>query len=95
MKKVFFLAFVLIFVPFISYAQNGDIDPNQNQCVELKNNLRLRARDIETNGEVSLLQDFLQEKGLFNGEPTGFFGQMTLRAVQSYQRAQGLIHLVL
>jgi hypothetical protein len=90
MKKVFLLVFALTFVPFVSYAQVGDIDPNETQCVELKNNLRLRDRDLQKNGEVSLLQDFLQEKGYLNSEATGFFGQMTLKAVQGYQRAQGL-----
>ena len=90
MKKVFLLSLVLVFVPLVSYAQVGDVDPNTSQCVELKNNLRLRDRDAQKNSEVSLLQDFLQEKGYLSSEPTGFFGQMTLKAVQAYQRVQGL-----
>lgn len=63
----------------------GDDAPDIDLCVDLKNNLYLRSTDSKTNDEVSLLQDFLSEK-YFKGEPTGYFGQVTLKAVRHFQR---------
>lgn len=40
--------------------------------------------------EVKKLQNLLQSSGYLTGEPTGFFGSATLRAVKKYQQAQGL-----
>lgn len=70
----------------------ADIDPNPDasSCVTIINNLRYRDRDANRNGEVSLLQDFLQSKGYLNSEPTGYFGLLTLRAVKSFQNANGI-----
>ncbi len=67
--------------------EQGDYD-NENtlSCVNLSRDLRYRT----TGTDVSLLQDFLQTRGLLNSEPTGFFGQMTLNAVRQYQSSVGL-----
>jgi peptidoglycan hydrolase-like protein with peptidoglycan-binding domain len=70
-----------------------DVDPNPttSTCVALSSiNLRYQSRDSNTNGEVSTLQDFLQSKGYLNSEPTGYFGLLTLNAVKSFQRANGI-----
>ena len=79
----------------VSIAQTlpGDQDPNPSasECLALKSsNLRYRSTDKATNGEVSLVQDFLQSKGYLNSEPTGFFGIMTVNAVKAFQKANGI-----
>jgi hypothetical protein len=70
-----------------------DVDPlgATSTCVSLKSsNLRYKARDVGTNGEVSALQDFLQTKSYLTSEPTGYFGLLTLQAVKSFQSANGI-----
>ena len=59
-------------------------------CLVISYNLTYRSRDINTNGDVSALQDFLQAKGHLNSEPTGFFGLLTLGAVKKFQSANGI-----
>ena len=73
----------------------GDMDPNSvsgttnaTQCISLTNNFAKGTRDAQVNNEVSLLQDFLSPKYL-QVEPTGYFGAMTLNAVQAFQRESG------
>lgn len=94
MKK--YIAGALLAVSSFTFvsAQQADIDPiggTQTQCTILSSsNLRLRARDVTTNNEVSLLQGFLQDRGFLTGEPTGFFGNATLAAVKSFQTQNGL-----
>lgn len=60
------------------------------ECIDLKNNLRYRSRDANTNGEVSVLQDFLALRGYFDHEPTGYFGVLTLKAVKQFQKENGI-----
>lgn len=67
----------------------GDDAPSVDLCVDLKNNLYLRSTDSKTNDEVSLLQDFLSDK-YFKQEPTGYFGQATLRAVRNFQKQNNI-----
>lgn len=79
----------------------GDFDPdtqtstsNSSQCIQLVNNFRKGTRDAQVNNEVSLLQDFLStsyqnKRPYLNIEPTGYFGSMTLTAVQAFQRDNG------
>ena len=95
MKKyiigLFLMSFML--VPVLSFAQVADPDPNPtvSDCVTLQSsNLRYKARDINTNGEVSTLQDFLQSQGYLNNEPTGYFGLLTVKAVKSFQKSNGI-----
>ena len=65
-------------------------DANASECVSLKNNLRLRSRDASTNGEVTILQRFLQSGGYLSVEPDGNFGPLTLQAVIAFQVANGI-----
>lgn len=76
-----------------STAQNyGDYNNpvNTSSCVNLSYNLSYRSKDVNTNGEVSDLQSFLQDKGYLSSDPTGFFGRLTESAVKSYQSLKGL-----
>ena len=83
-----------VFVPVASFAQvlPGDVDPapDNSDCISITNNLRYRSRDINTNGEVSTLQDFLQSQNYLNSEPTGYFGLLTLKAVKDFQSANSI-----
>src|SRR3989344_6015516 len=97
MKKYILSSFAvlvlgLLIIPSFSFAQVGDVDPNPiaSDCIALQNNLRYRDRDINKNGEVSTLQDFLQSKGYLNSEPTGYFGLLTFKAVKDFQKANGI-----
>jgi peptidoglycan hydrolase-like protein with peptidoglycan-binding domain len=81
---------LVVAVPLV-YAETGDVDTaSVSTCTDLQNNLRYRTRDASVNGEVSLLQDFLQAKGYLHTEPTGFFGLMTFQAAKDFQRNVGL-----
>jgi peptidoglycan hydrolase-like protein with peptidoglycan-binding domain len=94
MKKyigILFVLSLLIITPGFSFAQVGDVDPNPaSDCLSLVNNLRYRDRDINKNGEVSALQDFLQSEGYLNSEPTGYFGLLTFKAAKAFQKANGI-----
>jgi peptidoglycan hydrolase-like protein with peptidoglycan-binding domain len=43
-----------------------------------------------TSAEVSALQQALKEKGYFTGNVTSYYGDVTAKAVSSYQKAMGL-----
>ncbi len=97
----FVFLFSIIISPLTSSALSpifsGDTDPDvedsapiESSCIDLKYNMQYRARDINTNGEVSLLQDFLQSKGYLNNEPTGYFGILTTKAVVELQKANNI-----
>ena len=94
MKKYILGLFAIGFVlaPLFSFAQveYPDPTPNQTDCVSVVNNLRYRDRDVNKDGEISTLQDFLQTKGYLNNEPTGYFGLLTLSAVKNFQSANGI-----
>lgn len=62
-----------------------------NKCLdEIKNNLKRGSKVAYTTGEVTRLQAFLKTGGYTNISPTGFFGTNTVRAVKSFQKANGL-----
>jgi len=95
MKKYILGLFLVGFIlaPWLSFATTaGDVDPNPqaSDCVSIVNNLRYKDRDMNKNGEVSTLQDFLQSKNYLNNEPTGYFGILTVKAVKDFQKASGI-----
>jgi len=75
-------------VPGLSFAQVSDNDPNPNtdQCETITNNMRYRDRDVNKNGDVSTLQDFLQSQGYLKSEQSGYFGLLTVKAVKDFQK---------
>lgn len=98
MNKLFLtsiLTLAMFAVTPIVHAQAGDVDPLRSSspkvCINLSNDLRLMSRDVSTGGQVSDLQFFLQSNGNLNLEPTGYFGLMTLGAVQRYQLANHIV----
>ncbi len=89
------IAGLLLTVSFAvpAFAQEGDVDTEQasSQCTTLSSTaLRYRARDSGTNGEVTLLQAFLQDANLLATDPTGFFGVGTVNAVKAFQTQNNL-----
>src|SRR3989344_1674786 len=61
-------------------------------CPELSQGLGFKSWDKNIGGvDVTALQSFLASQNLLNVSPTGYFGPLTLRAVQSFQRGNGLI----
>ncbi len=86
-------------VALIMFSASGFIQAQSNvyslsqtsSCVSLNSaNLRYRSRDVNTNGEVSVLQNFLHIQNYFNSKPTGYFGLSTLRAVKKFQKENGI-----
>ncbi len=78
---------------FTSAQTMGDLPPpdNGSQCTDLKYNLTYtKSKDSNTNGEVSDLQFFLQDIGLLDSDPTGYFGKLTFNAVKAFQRQNNL-----
>lgn len=59
-------------------------------CVTLSVNMGYRANDVQTKGEVSKLQSFLNKKGFLTVSPNGHFGPMTTAAVKKFQASTGI-----
>lgn len=91
MKKIILAVLVSLMLPSFSFAQLADIDPTgmSSSCIVLNNNMNYRTRDISTNNEVSMLQDFLNSEGYLSVEPTGYFGLQTVAAAKKFQSASG------
>ncbi len=60
-------------------------------CVVLTHNLFLGSTDAMTGGDVTALQNFLIQEGDMQGPATGYFGPVTMRAVQVWQAANGVV----
>ncbi len=72
----------------LAYAQPAETNSvvSTSECLELRYNLRYKSRDAVTNGEVSLLQEYLYFKRFLHVQPNGRFGVNTLKAVKDFQR---------
>lgn len=61
-------------------------------CIELSRTLKLGSTDANTEGEVGKLQRYLTNTGHYtHGSVTGFYGVATERAVQNWQRTNGVV----
>lgn len=69
------------------------VSSNESTCVSLQNNIYYGTRDSSVNGEVSILQDFLQANNYLSNNPTGFFGLMTTNAIKAFQSANNIAPL--
>lgn len=52
--------------------------------------IRYGSRDKDTHNGVSTLQTFLNKRGLYKGQPTGFAGKGTILSIQLFQKGQGI-----
>lgn len=59
-------------------------------CIDLKHDLSQGARDSLESHDVTALQGYLVSAGYLTVAPTGYFGPLTLRAVQKFQMQAGL-----
>ncbi|MFZ2831626.1 MAG: peptidoglycan-binding domain-containing protein, partial [Minisyncoccia bacterium] len=97
MKRFLITAFAMFASPHFLFAQMSPIAPVSptppltdqftqvvSTCVSLQNNMWYKSRDSKTNGEVSDLQEFLISNSFLTGEPTGYFGVMTVAAVKKF-----------
>lgn len=84
--------FSLVSIGYAETTTQGDVDPDSgSSCLSLESTgLRYRATDAKTNGEVTLLQDFLEDQGLLKSPSRGFFGSATFTAVKQFQRGSDL-----
>lgn len=86
------LASLLLTTSFV-FAQTTltDGDASSDECISLQMSLlRFGSRDASTNGEVTVLQDFLISKGMLGGQTTGYYGKLTVAAVKAYQKSVGV-----
>ncbi|MFZ2205271.1 MAG: peptidoglycan-binding domain-containing protein [Minisyncoccia bacterium] len=93
MKKYIGILFLVGFfiIPSLSLAQQTDVDPLGNSnCAVITHNLRLGSRDVNTNDDVSLLQDFLNTNKFLTATASGYFGNATLKAVKTFQKSNGI-----
>lgn len=92
-----FLAFVMIFSAFgagVADAASGQAyytgSTPVSACITLSHALSYGSRDAVSGGEVSALQNFLIARGAMQASATGFFGPITLNAVEQFQTSQGI-----
>jgi len=85
-KTIIFLitTFIAIFV-VVSIPSKSLADSTTN-CGNIYRNLYFGTRG----NDVSALQHFLDDKGYFYGNITGYFGYMTYRSVVKWQRSEGI-----
>lgn len=85
---VFLFGFLLS--PSLTNAQTESGSSSAIACTDLKNNLRYSDRDNSKNGEVTLLQDFLRDESYLDSVSTGFLGNLTVKAVADFQKANNI-----
>lgn len=60
-------------------------------CLTLSHNLMLGSKDATTDGDVTKLQAFLRDQGVYpSGNITGYYGPLTAEAVVKWQKANGM-----
>lgn len=64
----------------------GQSDSTASSCINLSDNLYAGETDAQTGGKVSQLQQFLGVS-----PTTGYFGPLTLQAVQNWQSSHGIV----
>ncbi len=74
-------------VPILSKAETV---ASTNHCITLSANLAVGNQDNNDLGPVTILQNFLLEKGYFSVKPTGYFGSITKAAVAKFQEESNM-----
>lgn len=55
------------------------------KCIQLKQVVQLNSKDSQVKGEVTVVQNFLIQKGFLSGKASGTFGQASVTALKRYQ----------
>ncbi len=94
LKFVFISLFALSIGSFVQaetvVTDTVDNPGDQIECATLTHNLVLGSRDAMTGGDVSTLQIYLLQANYLDSDPTGFFGKLTKKAVQDFQKANSI-----
>jgi hypothetical protein len=94
-----FASFVLVLLAGVSFSAGTAsaqattiVEPVPTTCFSPVTNIRFGADDMNTNGVVTSLQQFLSVQGFFDTAyaGTGHFGPRTLKAVAAFQSANAL-----
>lgn len=93
MKK--YISFLFSFLFLFSVVNSVFAAPSsggEETCISprLDYNLKFKDRDINKEGQVSVLQKFLVEEGYLNVAPTGYFGKVTLKALADFQKSNNI-----
>lgn len=81
----------MLIIPAVSFAETTadatsvSANVSTSRCVSLLRDLKHKEKDAFTTAEVKNLQTFLRSEKLLDGEPTGYFGDLTLNAVKAFQ----------
>lgn len=75
---------------FLGMLAASTIATSSQVCIGLTRDMRYKTGDAAAGGGVSALQNFLGARGYFNAKTTGYFGDVTLRAVKAFQKDHGL-----
>ena len=87
---VFATLFSLMSITLVSAQTVSSTTPS---CVTLTYSMGYGSRDFFTNGDVSRLQTFLNERGYLSVGATGFYGRLTAAAVANFQGDNGIIRI--
>lgn len=85
MKK-YLAGAVILFALFFTQTLDVFASCGANLTIDLQK----QSRDYFTEGQVTVLQNFLKDRGFLQSDVTGFFGDDTFSAVKRYQIASGI-----
>lgn len=96
MKKILIFSPILITLLIIAFTASLSRVEAQSgatiSCVALSRNLSIGMRDYSQNSNIKKLQSFLISKGYLEASnSTGYFGNLTFRAVKSFQASSNII----
>ncbi|MGY3406088.1 peptidoglycan hydrolase-like protein with peptidoglycan-binding domain [Bradyrhizobium sp. GM5.1] len=75
-----------------NYYEIWDYDSGFNGCVDPTKSIFQRTLTIGATGyDVYVLQRLMVKQGVADFEPTGYFGQLTLSALATFQRKHGIM----
>ncbi len=85
MKK-YLVGAIVVFALFFTQASDVLASCSANLTIDLQK----QSCDYFTDGQVTVLQNFLKDRGFLQSDATGFFGNDTYTAVRGYQIANGI-----
>lgn len=68
----------------VTASSSGAVSVPQTQCLSPVHNVSIGMRDAGSS-DVTALQEFLQAQGYLKTSATGYFGPLTLKAVEAFQ----------
>lgn len=87
MKKIIFY---LVFIIFFVFSQANAQSATNSTCKLISNSFGYGTKDSNTNGEVTILQDYLFKNNYLTIKSTGFYGFLTQNAVKKIQQSNNI-----